>query len=93
MLAKLYGNNIPNITKPECYGFYDNSLFLCTQVHPLSLETIIQHHKRIGSSIHATIIYSFGWKLYDIINKIKNSGSDLFHRNLKPSNIFYHIVN
>ena len=49
------------------------------------------HHKRIGSSLHPTIVYTFSCKLYDIINRIKNSGSDFFHRNLKPSNVFYHL--
>lgn len=89
MMKKLFGSSQPLILKPECYDLEnDRSLYMLFQVQPLSLESIILHHRDVNERLSPTLVYTLVYKIYDILNRIKNSGTDFYHTNLKPSNIF-----
>ena len=89
MMKKLYGSSQPLILKPEFYDIENNnSLYLVTSIHPLSLENIIMYHRYREQHLNPVLVYTVVFKIYDMLNRIKNSGTDFYHTNLKPSNIF-----
>ena len=76
------------------YGFDDQKMYvyLFSPIMGVSLEQIIMHHKKIFKPIEPGLIYNFACKVYDLLIKMKKSGTDFYHRNLKPSNIFYQVL-
>lgn len=93
ILKRVYGSNQPIIYKPEYYVMDEANrcLLLVEQVFSLSLEGLILYHRHKKEFIDHWLIHNFACKLYDSINRIKNSGTEFYHRNLKPSNIFIEI--
>lgn len=73
--------------KPEGYDFRDGSLFLCTKVQSISLQTLLWVHRREGKTISREAVRQFIIKMFDGLARLK--ASDLFPGNLKPSNLFW----
>lgn len=90
-LKKVFSSPIYYI-KPEYYFFKDNEIYIFTKVQPFSLQTIIWAHTKESKAISSAFVFNFLIKMFEAIARIKLRSNDIFHQNLKPSNIFYEEV-
>lgn len=49
-------------------------------------------NKQSSYLMNPSLVFNFACKIYEMLNRIKNSGDSFYHKNLKPSNIFMNIV-
>lgn len=86
ILKKVFGSSLYYL-KPEAYDFQDKNLYLVSSVHPLSLQSMIWIHKREKRAISRSTVKNFTMRIFEGLARLK--ASDIFPRNLKPSNLFF----
>jgi serine/threonine protein kinase len=72
--------------KPEAYDIRDASVYLCTPVQHLSLQSLLWIHQKESRSLSREFVRQFIVRVFDGLARLKPS--DVVPENMKPSNLF-----
>ena len=72
--------------KPEYYDLKGSSVYLCTPVQHMSLQSLLWIHRKEKRTISKETVRQFAVREFEGLARLKQS--DVFPQNLKPSNLF-----